>query len=158
MPAAATPDYLRLVRSSPDPAFCRWVTVWSAGREPVFAIRVADHLVVTPLGQLARQSWFNLTWEYPAFSFDPLTIRPDRVESLVRGPQRPGRPDPLRGIIAHFKALVVRSTQGHGPVWARGYTARSVPGEREVLQVRRLLLPGAPCQGRKGYRGPALVK
>lgn len=157
MPMAVAPGHLRLVPSAPDPWPCRWVTIWAAAREPVFALHVGHRQIVTPLGHLARQAWFTLTWEYPGFSFDPLTIRPDRVESLVRGPLRPGRPDPLRGIIAHFKALVSRGAGVRSPVWGRGHEARGVAGEREVLQVRRLLQSTGPGPER-AYRTPALVK
>jgi len=118
--------HLRVMGHPSSGSLARWVTLRAAGRQPRFGTLVDGRVVATPLGELARQRWLNLPLEHPGFGFERLVLFPDRLEALVRGPRRLGRPDPLRGVIAHFKAMVTRDAGQEGRVWEPGYQAVEV--------------------------------
>ena len=84
------------------------------------------HVLLTPaiglpLARLARQCWLNLPLDYPEFSFERLTVTEDQVELVVLAPHQIGTHPPIRGVIAHYKAMVSRLAGLGRSVWRPGY-------------------------------------
>lgn len=131
------------------------LTLMTAGSAPVFG-RIHEHrFVPAPLGELARQYWLNLPFDYPTVGFDMFAVLPDRFEALVR-PPIDASAGMLRGMVAHYKAMVRRAAgAGPGP-WALGYQAQTVTTVAGFLAARHELVEAALLvAGRSGYCPPA---
>lgn len=91
-----------------------------------------ERIAPRPLGRCARQAWLNLPLEYPEFSFERLTLDEHHVVLEVLGPPQRGSHPPIRGVLAHYKAMVTRLAGLGRTVWQPGCTvepmAREWPG------------------------------
>jgi len=131
------------------------VTLRTAGGAALFGEIVGRRFVPSRLGELARQYWLNLPLDYPAFGFDMFAVLPDRFDALVRPPAAASA-DLLRGVLAHYKAMV-RKAAGEGPSpWALGYRVELVTTVAGFLAARHELVEAALLvAGRSGYCPPA---
>lgn len=100
----------------------RLVTVSTFGRRPLLGSVLDGVFQPTSLGTLARQFWLGLSLEYPEFTFEWFEVQPTAVVAVVRVPRSSDR-DVLRGVVAHFKAMVTRSAGHSGRIWDRRYAA-----------------------------------
>lgn len=98
-----------------------WFVLHTAADTPLLSSALPGIPRPTALGRLVRECWRNLPIEYPCYGFERLVLAPDRITAAVRGPTREGPYPPVRGIIAHFKALVTRASGRGLPVWAPGH-------------------------------------
>lgn len=126
----------------------RLVTLWTIRRRPLLGALQDGQFLASPLGVLARQYWLALPLEYPEMTFEWCQVQPTAVVALVRVPRSSGR-DVLRGVLAHYKAMVTRADRGNRRIWARGYAA--VPAAHGLRVVRDLNRPsmcstGAGCR------------
>ncbi len=121
----------------------RLVILRTASRQPLFGTIHHGRFHPTRLGALARQFWLSMPLEYPAFGFEWCQVQPSAVVAVIRAPRSPGR-DLLRAVVAHYKALVTRSSSEEGPVWSPGFEAAPVAPGAE----------GWPPEGGHGAPGP----
>ena len=99
-----------------------------------------DRIARPRLGRLARLAWLNLPLEYPEFSFERLTLVEHQVELVVLGPPQLGSHPAIRGVMAHYKAMVTRLAGLGRSVWRPGYSL-------ELLASERRASPGFVAQG-----------
>lgn len=153
------PTHLTLVE---DPASlpCRLTLRRACGAAP-FAIAVGGRLHRSALGELVRERWMNLVVEYPDFGFEGLEVLPDRVEAVVRVPPAPEQLRLLRGVMAHFKAMVTRDAPAERPVWAPGYVVEPLPasgnGTSIVMPSRAITVSGKMARASASSSGASRV-
>lgn len=144
-----TPCRLRLLAGAtapPSPALAPLlVTLYAAAGLPRFAARRGGELRRSSLGELVHQRWLNMVMEYPDIGFGPHGVHPDRLEALLHLSDCGQPRRVVRGLVAHFKALVSRDAPGERPVWAPGYAlvvAASANGISMVIPSRAMTVSG----------------
>lgn len=118
-----------------------WFLLQTARGTPLLRLHTPQRGHPTELALLVRACWFNLTFDYPGYSFERLTLAPERVTAVIRGPHNKNAYPPLRGIIAHFKAAVTRAAALGHPVWTPGYTVLAITGGQPGIWL-------SGCRGR----------
>jgi hypothetical protein len=151
--------YLSLAGSA-SPMLCRLTLHAAQGGAP-FAVAAGERLHRSGLGALIRERWMNLVAEYPEFGFERLEVHPDRIEALVRVPPCAEQLGQLRGVVAHFKAMVTRDAPAERSVWAPGYSAEPLPssgnGTSSVRPSRATTVSGKIARASASSSGASRV-
>ena len=151
-----------------------FVTIVSAGREPLFGHISGDDLVPSAAGLEVIAAWQALGDRFPTIALDSFVLMPNHVHLVVtidredRGaetaPLRNGAPDrPTLGQIVAFlkyestKRINAKAGTVGARVWQRNYYERVIRNEAELALARQYIATN-PLRWEQDHENPANVK
>lgn len=130
-----------------------FVTICVQGRECVLGEIQAGAVCLSPVGEIAANSWAWLEVGYPQISLDAWVVMPNHIHGIIaletdgRGGSRTAptaKPKPLGRLIGAFKTI---STKGINalrrmpglPFWQRGYYEHVIRDDASLNRIREYI-------------------
>ena len=125
-----------------------FVTICTAGRQPVLAVLRDGVSHLTPIGKIVASCWWAIPRHFPSVRLDRCMIMPDHLHGIIdlRSPRDPGRSQPSLGLVIRlFKAASTTRAKHAALVhtsslWQRGFHDRVVRNPEALSRIRTYIL------------------
>ncbi len=148
-----------------------FVTICTAGREPVFGRVDQGRVFLSAEGCVARACWLAIEEHFPFVRLDAFVVMPDHMHGIVHIDDPAGRgvtchaptsrgfrlpPKSLCSVIHAYKSSVTRDinrmrSESGAKIWQKGYHDRIIRDKRAYEDIRRYIIdnPGKASSATK---------
>ncbi len=132
-----------------------FITICAKKGKPIFGQIVDGRMQYTPLGEIARQVWDDLSTRHPHIEVEIFVVMPNHVHALIWIRTQVGEAGTARSygkpvagslsvlINAYKTAVTKRASQadisGEGALWQRNFYDRIVRDEQELAYVKEYI-------------------
>ena len=118
-----------------------FVTICAQDRVCIFGEVDRDIVHLTPVGQIAADTWLSLGEDYPVVCLDEWVLMPNHLHAIIL--LEVGCPKPLGQIIGAYKSISrkrIKQNLGiEASIWQRNFHEHIIRSEKSLLGVRQYI-------------------